>query len=185
LVKTMLQNLVVATFLRHTKPKVLCYRLPLSLSQSFVFFSCRINRFLFVYQSLRMASRIGTPEGGRSLERRVAYRMTQNPTTPATMRAIPHQRRTLGGAADLGAREGSRNSAGDGLASIFLSSRRPPSLLPLLLRLLFLCFQHKSIRSQRQHSFPSLLVPLNPKFMSLFDCKRRDSCRRECLCICM
>jgi hypothetical protein len=36
LVKTMLQNLVVATFLRHTKPKVLCYRL--SLSQSFVFF---------------------------------------------------------------------------------------------------------------------------------------------------
>jgi hypothetical protein len=133
-----------------------------------------------------MASRIGTPEGGRSLERRVAYRMTQNPTTPATMRAIPHQRRTLGGAADLGAREGSRNSAGDGLASIFLSRRRrpPPSLLPLLLDLLFLCFQHESIKSQTEHSFPSLLVPLNPKFMNLFDC-RRDSCRRECSCICM
>jgi hypothetical protein len=134
-----------------------------------------------------MASRIGTPEGGRSLERRVAYRMTQNPRTPATIRAIPHQRRTLGGAADLGAREGSRNSAGDGLASIFLSRRRPPppSLLPLLLHLLFLCFQHESIRSQTEHSFPSLLVPLNPKFMNLFDCRRRDSCRRECLCICM
>jgi hypothetical protein len=127
-----------------------------------------------------MASRIGTPEGGRSLERRVAYRMTQNPTTPATMRAIPHQRRTLGGAADLGAREGSRNSAGDGLASIFLSPRRrrPPSLLPLLLDLLFLCFQHGSIKSQTEHSFPSLLVPLNPKFMNLYGTPSTELCMR-------
>jgi hypothetical protein len=38
LVKTMLQNLVVATFLGHTKPKVLCYRLSLSLSLRALFF---------------------------------------------------------------------------------------------------------------------------------------------------